>query len=169
MAFTAFIFGACIGSFLNVVICRMPQGISIVSPPSHCPSCNHNIPFYFNIPVLSYLLLKGKCRFCNTPISIRYPLVELITGILALGLFFKFGPVPATLFYFIFCAVLIAVSFIDLDHQIIPDKLSLPGIIIFSTSFIFVPQMQLFGHLGDSGRRRHLIPCGPFLLFFSQT
>jgi leader peptidase (prepilin peptidase)/N-methyltransferase len=143
MAFTAFIFGACIGSFLNVVICRMPQGISIVSPPSHCPSCNHNIPFYFNIPVLSYLLLKGKCRFCNTPISIRYPLVELITGILALGLFFKFGPVPATLFYFIFCAVLIAVSFIDLDHQIIPDKLSLPGIIIFSTSFIFVPQMQL--------------------------
>lgn len=139
----AFIFGACIGSFLNVVICRMPQGQSIVSPPSHCPACNHNIPFYFNIPVLSYFWLKGKCRFCNASISIRYPLVELVTGILSLGLFFKFGPVPTALFYFIFCAVLITVSFIDIDHQIIPDKLSLPGILIFSTSCIFVPQLQL--------------------------
>ena len=142
IAVMAFVFGTCIGSFLNVVICRMPQGQSIVSPPSHCPVCNHNIPFYFNIPILSYVLLKGKCRFCNTSISIRYPLVELLTGILALGLFLKFGPSPTAIFYCIFCAVLITVSFIDFDLQIIPDKLSLPGILIFSTSFIFVPHMQ---------------------------
>jgi leader peptidase (prepilin peptidase)/N-methyltransferase len=138
----SFVFGACIGSFLNVVICRMPEGQSIVSPPSHCPACKHAIPFYFNLPIISFLLLRGKCGFCKAPISIRYPLVELITGLLALGLFLKFGLTPAAFFYFIFGAVLIAISFIDLDHQIIPDKLSLPGIIIFSTSCLFVPQMR---------------------------
>ncbi|HKL82614.1 MAG TPA: prepilin peptidase [Desulfobacter sp.] len=142
IAVISFVFGACIGSFLNVVICRMPEGQSIVSPPSHCPACKHVIPFYFNLPIISFLLLRGKCGFCKAPISIRYPLVELITGLLALGLFLKFGLTPAAFFYFIFGAVLIAISFIDLDHQIIPDKLSLPGIIIFSTSCLFVPQMR---------------------------
>lgn len=142
IAVTSFIFGACIGSFLNVVIYRMPEGQSIVSPPSHCPACDHAIPFYFNIPIISFLILRGKCGFCKVPISIRYPLVELITGLLALGLFFKFGVTLTTLFYFIFGAVLITISFIDLDHQIIPDKLSVPGIIIFSTSCLFVPQMR---------------------------
>lgn len=141
IAFMSFTFGACIGSFLNVVIHRMPANQSIVSPPSHCPACNHAIPFYFNLPIISFLLLKGKCKFCKASISIRYPLVELITGVLALGLFFKFGATSSAFFYFIFSAVLIAVSFIDLDHQIIPDTLSLPGIIIFSTSCFFVPQM----------------------------
>ncbi|WP_320045008.1 prepilin peptidase [uncultured Desulfobacter sp.] len=139
----SFIFGVCIGSFLNVVICRMPEGQSIVSPPSHCPACNHAIPFYFNIPIISFLLLRGKCGFCKTAISIRYPLIELITGFLALGLFLKFGLTPTALFYFIFISVLVAISFIDLDYQIIPDKLSLPGIFIFSTSFLFVPEMHV--------------------------
>ena len=142
IAVICFVFGACIGSFLNVVIYRMPEGQSIVSPPSHCPACTHVIPFYFNLPIISFLLLKGKCRFCKAPISIRYPLVELITGLLALGLFFKFGLTPTAVFYFAFGCLLIAISFIDLDHQIIPDKLSLPGIIIFSTSCFFVPQMR---------------------------
>lgn len=144
IAVISFIFGACIGSFLNVVIHRIPEGQSIVSPPSHCPACNKPIPFYFNIPIMSFLLLKGKCGFCKTPISIRYLLVELITGLLALGIFFQFRLTPAALFYFIFGSVLIAISFIDLDHQIIPDKLSLPGIIIFSTSCLFLPQMGFF-------------------------
>lgn len=139
----SFIFGACIGSFLNVVICRMPSGQSIVSPPSHCPACNHVIPFYFNIPIVSFLLLRGKCGFCKTTISIRYPLVELMTGFLSIGLFIKFGLTPTALFYFTFSAVLVAISFIDLDHQIIPDKLSLPGILIFSTSCLFVPKMHV--------------------------
>ncbi|WP_035242014.1 prepilin peptidase [Desulfobacter vibrioformis] len=151
----SFIFGTCIGSFLNVVIYRMPEGQSIVSPPSHCPACNHPIAFYFNLPIISFLILKGKCKFCKAPISIRYPLVELLTGVLALGLFFKFGLTPAALFYFTFGAVLIAISFIDLDYQIIPDKLSLPGIIIFSTSCVFVPQMRfvsvIWGILAGGG------------------
>ena len=155
IAVMSFVFGVCIGSFLNVVIYRMPEGQSVVSPPSHCPACNHAIPFYFNLPIISFLLLKGKCGFCKAPISIRYPLVELITGLLALGLFFKFGLTPTALFYFAFGAVLIAVSFIDLDHQIIPDKLSLPGIIIFSTSCLFVPQMRcisvIWGILAGGG------------------
>ncbi|WP_020589173.1 prepilin peptidase [Desulfobacter curvatus] len=155
IAVMSFVFGACIGSFLNVVICRMPEGQSIVSPPSHCPACNHAIPFYFNIPIISFLLLKGKCGFCNAPISIRYPLVELITGLLALGFFLKFGPTPTALFYFTFSAVLVAVSFIDLDHQIIPDKLSLPGILFFSSSCLFVPQVSfisvIFGILAGGG------------------
>ncbi|WP_321491537.1 prepilin peptidase [uncultured Desulfobacter sp.] len=142
IAVISFIFGACIGSFLNVVIHRMPVGQSIVSPPSHCPACNNPIPFYFNIPIMSFLILKGKCGFCKAPISLRYPLVELITGLLALGIFFQLGLTPAALFYFIFGSVLIVISFIDLDHQIIPDKLSLPGIIIFSSSCLFVPQMD---------------------------
>jgi len=141
IAVMSFIFGACIGSFLNVVIHRLPEGRSIVSPPSHCPACSHAIPFYFNIPIISFLMLKGKCGFCNLPISIRYPVVEMVTGLFTLGLFLKFGLIPAALFYCMFGAVLIAVSFIDLDHQIIPDKLSLPGIIVFSTSCLFVPQM----------------------------
>lgn len=155
IAVMSFVFGACIGSFLNVVIYRMPEGQSVVSPPSHCLACNHAIPFYFNLPIISFLFLKGKCGFCKAPISIRYPLVELITGLLALGLFFKFGLTPTALFYFTFGAVLIAVSFIDLDHQIIPDKLSLPGIIIFSTSCLFVPQMRfvsvIWGILAGGG------------------
>lgn len=155
IAVMSFVFGTCIGSFLNVVIHRMPEGQSIVSPPSHCPACNHAIPFYFNLPIISFLMLKGQCAFCNAPISIRYPLVELVTGLLALGLFFKFGLTQAAFFYFIFGAVLIAISFIDLDHQIIPDKLSLPGIIVFSTSCLFVPQMRfdsvIWGVLAGGG------------------
>ena len=142
IAVMTFVFGACIGSFLNVVICRMPKGQSIASPSSHCPACNHAIPFYFNIPLISFLLLRGRCGFCKIPISIRYPLVELITGFLALGLLLTFGLTPTALFYFIFSAVLVAISFIDMDHQIIPDKLSLPGILIFSTSWVFVPQIH---------------------------
>lgn len=138
-----FIVGACIGSFLNVVIYRVPEGQSVISPASHCFACNHAIPFYFNIPILSYLILKGKCGFCKAPISMRYPLVELLTGLFALAIFFKFGLTPAAIFYFIFGAMLIAISFIDLDHQIIPDKLSLPGIVIFATSCLFVPQMRI--------------------------
>lgn len=155
IAVLSFVFGACIGSFLNVVIYRMPEGQSIVSPPSHCPACGHAIPFYFNLPIISFVLLKGKCGFCKAPISIRYPLVELITGLLALGLFLKFGLTPTALFYFTFGAVLIAISFIDLDHQIIPDKLSLPGIIIFSSSCLFIPEMRfisvIWGVLAGGG------------------
>jgi leader peptidase (prepilin peptidase)/N-methyltransferase len=132
----AFILGAVIGSFLNVCICRLPENRSVIFPPSHCPKCDYRIPFYDNIPILSYLLLGGKCRSCKTRISLQYPLVELINGLLALFLFLKFGSGLTFLFLFVFCSALVAVTFIDLKHQIIPDVISLPGIVIgFAASF----------------------------------
>ena len=124
-----FIFGMCIGSFLNVCIYRLPTSKSISNPPrSICPSCNSPIRFYDNIPVLSYIWLKGRCRNCNAPISFRYPMVELMTGIVATGLVFKFGLSLETLVYFVFISSLLVITFIDLDHRIIPDIITLPGI-----------------------------------------
>ena len=138
-----FIFGACIGSFLNVCIFRIPENKSIVTPGSFCPNCHKGIPFYCNIPLLSYLFLMGRCKFCKVPISLRYPLIEALTGILGLFLFYKFGLTPAMGYWFVFTSVLITISFIDIDHQIIPDIISLPGIIIFASSFYFLPEMAI--------------------------
>ena len=138
-----FIFGACIGSFLNVCIYRIPENKSIVFPGSSCPDCNKPIPFYCNIPVLSYICLMGRCKFCKSPISLRYPLIETLTGIFAILLFQKFGLTPAMGFLFVFICVLITISFIDIDHQIIPDIISLPGILIFTSSFYFLPEMTI--------------------------
>jgi leader peptidase (prepilin peptidase) / N-methyltransferase len=140
-----FILGAAIGSFLNVCIFRLPAQQSIVRPLSQCPKCHHPIRFYDNIPLVSYLILKGKCRDCSNEISWRYPLVEFVTAILALLLFGKFSLTLNFLVFFIFTAVLIVVTFIDLDHQIIPDILTLPGIPIFFLLAVFavkVPWME---------------------------
>jgi len=133
-----FVFGAVIGSFLNVCIYRLPEQQSIAKPLSQCPHCHHPIRFYDNIPLISYLILKGKCRDCGEKISWRYPLVELVTAILALLLFAKFYLTLNFLVFFIFTAVLIVITFIDLDHQIIPDLLTLPGIPIFFLLAVFV-------------------------------
>jgi leader peptidase (prepilin peptidase)/N-methyltransferase len=126
--FIIFCMGACIGSFLNVCIWRVPRSESIVSPGSRCPQCSTPIRFYDNIPILSYILLMGKCRHCKSGISIRYPLVEGLTGVLAMAAAFRFGLTLDFLIYFIFISVLVTVTFIDLDLQIIPDVISLPGI-----------------------------------------
>lgn len=135
----AFAFGAVVGSFLNVCIYRLPAGKSVVFPPSHCPKCDYRIRFYDNIPIVSYLLLGGKCRSCKTPISIQYPLVELVNGLLTLFLFVKFGPTLSFLMLFVFSSALVTITFIDLEHQIIPDVISLPGIALgFALSF-FIP------------------------------
>lgn len=133
-----FVFGAAIGSFLNVCIYRLPEQQSIAKPLSRCPHCHHLIRFYDNIPLISYLILKGKCRDCGEKISWRYPLVEFITALLALLLFAKFSLSLNFLIFFIFTAVLIVITFIDLDHQIIPDLLTLPGIPIFFLLAVFV-------------------------------
>ncbi|MBU8848433.1 MAG: prepilin peptidase [Desulfobacterales bacterium] len=138
-----FMFGTCIGSFLNVCIYRVPENNSIVTPGSFCPNCNKSIPFYYNIPVLSYIFLMGRCKFCKCPISIRYPLIEALTGIFALLLFHKFGLTPVMVYWFVFISVLTTISFIDIDHQIIPDVISLPGILIFASSFYFLPEMTI--------------------------
>ena len=137
----AFIFGAAIGSFLNVCIFRIPAHESIVKPLSQCPHCHQPIRFYDNIPMISFLVLRARCRDCGGKISWRYPLVELITALLALLLFMKFGLTLNFLVFFIFTAVLITISFIDLDHQIIPDILSLPGIPIFFLAAIFIVRL----------------------------
>jgi leader peptidase (prepilin peptidase) / N-methyltransferase len=134
----AFIFGAAIGSFLNVCIFRIPAKESIVKPLSQCPHCHHPIRFYDNIPIVSFLVLRARCRDCGEKISWRYPTVELITALLALLLFMQFGLSLNFLVFFIFAAVLIVISFIDLDHQIIPDILSLPGIPIFFLAAVFI-------------------------------
>ncbi|MEN8211002.1 MAG: prepilin peptidase [Thermodesulfobacteriota bacterium] len=138
-----FAFGSCIGSFLNVCIYRIPENRSIIFPGSFCPSCKNAIPFYLNIPILSYVFLMGKCKFCKIKISIRYPLIEALTGIFALLLFLKFGLTPSFFYWFVFISTLITISFIDFDHQIIPDIISLPGIIIFASSFYFLPEMTI--------------------------
>lgn len=138
-----FFAGACVGSFLNVCIYRIPENISVVKPRSSCPECNTAIPFYLNIPIFGYLLLKGRCRFCSATISFRYPAVELLTAAFALILYVQFSFTPVMVFWFAFISTLITISFIDFDHRIIPDLISLPGIVIFSSSFIILPDMTI--------------------------
>ena len=126
-----FIFGLCIGSFLNVCIYRLPQSKSIVRPRSMCPNCGALIRFYDNIPILSYIALKGKCRQCSASIALRYPFVELISAGFALAVYLKYGIGFEALIYYAFIATLLVITFIDIDHQIIPDVITLPGIPIF--------------------------------------
>lgn len=135
----AFLLGAAIGSFLNVCIYRLPLGESIVFPASHCPACGTRIRPWDNIPLLSFLLLGGKCRSCRAAISFRYPLVELLNGLLTLALFLKFGPSPTFLVLLVFSSALVAVTFIDLNHQLIPDVISLPGIVVGFAASFFLP------------------------------
>jgi len=136
--FFSFLFGAVVGSFLNVVILRLPDSSqSIVFPGSHCPKCNTELHWYENIPILSYLFLRGKCRTCKINISAQYPLVEFCMGLLTLALFHTFGFSFPFGFYFLFLAALLVIIFIDIHHQIIPDVISLPGIVIgFAGSFV---------------------------------
>jgi leader peptidase (prepilin peptidase)/N-methyltransferase len=124
----AFVFGAVIGSFLNVCICRLPAGESIVSPPSHCPACGTPVRRRDNIPILSFVLLRGRCRACQSAIALRYPAVEALTGLMFVLLLVRIDSVPLLAVSASFVAALIVISFIDLDHQIIPDVISLPGI-----------------------------------------
>ncbi len=126
-----FIFGICIGSFANVCIHRIPAGMSLLFPGSRCPRCGAVIRFYDNIPLFSFLLLAGKCRRCGAPISARYPLVELLSGALAVSLFLKYGLTAGWLTAYTFAVALLIITFIDIDHRIIPDVLTLPGILCF--------------------------------------
>jgi leader peptidase (prepilin peptidase)/N-methyltransferase len=124
------VFGLVVGSFLNVCIVRIPRGRSIATPPSHCPRCHTPIKFYDNIPVISFLLLRGKCRGCGEPISWRYPLVELMNGLFYVWIVSEFGVHGEALLLMALCSSLIVITFIDFDHQIIPDVISLPGMLI---------------------------------------
>ncbi|MBI4972265.1 MAG: prepilin peptidase [Candidatus Omnitrophica bacterium] len=126
----AFIFGAIVGSFLNVCIYRMPQGKSVVWPGSHCPLCEKRIPWYDNIPFISYILLEGRCRFCKKIISPVYLIVELLTAIMFVALFNYYRLSYDLFFYIIFISSLLIATFIDIKHRIIPDEISLGGIVL---------------------------------------
>ncbi len=126
----AFVAGLLIGSFLNVVIHRVPMGLSIVSPPSHCPGCREPIAPWDNVPLVSWLWLRGRCRRCSTSISLRYPAVELLTALLFAALAWRFGASAWLVVCCAFAAALVAAALIDLDHQIIPDGISLGGLAV---------------------------------------
>ncbi len=137
----AFITGCVFGSFYNVVIHRLPLGESIVSPGSRCPGCGNSIAARDNIPLLSYLLLGGRCRNCGSRISLRYPLVEAASGLLALALFDRYGLSPQLPIEFIFCSLLLIITMIDFDTMLIPDVLSLPGIALGAGLSFFTPRL----------------------------
>lgn len=130
MIILIFILGVCLGSFLNVCIYRLPHDESIITPFSYCPHCKKTIRPYDNIPLLSFLLLKGKCRFCKKKIRLRYFIVELLTGLLSSSLYFKYGWGEEFFIYLLLTSLLIVVSFIDFEHQIIPNKITYPGIVL---------------------------------------
>ncbi len=138
-AVLALLFGLLIGSFLNVCIHRWPRGRSVVRPRSHCVRCRKTIAWYDNIPVLSYVLLRGRCRHCGRHISLRYPAVELLTGLVFLYFVFTLGATPAAAKMCVLGAILIALVFSDLEKRILPDELTLGGTLVGIAFAAFVP------------------------------
>ncbi|MGH7885789.1 MAG: prepilin peptidase [Thermodesulfobacteriota bacterium] len=141
-----FIFGVVIGSFLNVCIYRLPRKESIVFPPSRCTSCYNKIKTYHNIPIFGYLYLKGKCSNCSEKISIMYPVVELLSGLLALFLYLKFGLTLNFFSYLTLCLALVVVTFIDMKFMIIPNSITFPGILV---GFLFAAAKTDWGIFPD--------------------
>ncbi|MFP6664873.1 MAG: A24 family peptidase [Deltaproteobacteria bacterium] len=142
--------GAMLGSFLNVVIYRVPCGESIVHPRSHCPGCGHILAAWENIPVLSWVLLRARCRGCGNAISPRYPIVEILCGLLAWALYRRFGPTPEFLGFAIFSYLLVALTYIDLDHQLLPDRLTLPGLGVGLLAAPLIHRAQPLPAFGDA-------------------
>ena len=131
-----FLFGMAVGSFLNVCIYRLPRSISLIRPSSMCPSCRTKIAFYDNVPVASYLWLRGRCRHCGIAISPRYPLIELISGLFAVAVFAHYGLSWEGLIVYALVSALVVITYIDIDHQIIPNVITYPGIVVgFLASF----------------------------------
>lgn len=132
-------FGLLVGSFLNVCIHRIPLKQSIVFPSSRCPGCGHQIPWYENVPLLSYAVLRGRCSRCAVRISMRYPLVEALTAALFLWHWWLFGPTPVFAVRLAFACALLVLFAIDLDHQLLPDAVTLPGIVAGFVCSWFLP------------------------------
>jgi leader peptidase (prepilin peptidase)/N-methyltransferase len=165
----ALVLGLVIGSFLNVVILRLPQGGSITLPRSHCPNCRQMIHWYDNVPVLSYLVLRGRCRNCKKRISARYPLIEVLSAVIGLLLYFKFGLTIEWAIFFAFSAVLLVLAFIDLDHRILPDRITLNGIWIGILVSVYLAQpsplvSRLFRSLGIEGLNPRVVALTASLL-----
>jgi leader peptidase (prepilin peptidase) / N-methyltransferase len=151
--------GLLVGSFANVCIHRLPLGESVVSPRSRCPSCRTPIAARDNVPVLSYLFLRGRCRHCRARISGRYPAVELANGLLYLGVALRDGPSPQALVDMAFVTALLVLSLIDLDHQILPNVITLPGIAIGLIASVALGGWEL-------GLRSALAAAGGYLAFW---
>jgi leader peptidase (prepilin peptidase)/N-methyltransferase len=143
------VFGAIIGSFLNVVIHRLPREESIVFPNSRCPSCETAIAFYDNVPVLSYVLLGGRCRSCKAPISARYPAVEALTGLLWAAVAWRDGLTFALPFDLVFVTAIVALVFIDAEHMILPNAITYPGIVFSLIARLAVPYLMGAPHFDD--------------------
>ena len=146
-AVAVFLFGLTFGSFLNVCIYRMPRGLSVVKPRSACPGCKRPIAFYDNIPVLSWLILGGRCRGCRTQISVRYALVELLTGLLWLGCYAEFGLSLALAKWAVFAFLLLGLVFTDAETMLLPDLLTLPGLALGLVFALLVPVNDLVSQL----------------------
>jgi len=138
-AVAAALFGLCIGSFLNVVIYRLPLGQSLASPPSRCRNCGYSLRWFDNIPVLSWVWLRGRCRQCHTPVSWQYPLVEVITAALFALVVLLTPPGVLTASRLILVSILVALFGIDLEHQILPNSITLPGIVVGIALSVFAP------------------------------
>jgi leader peptidase (prepilin peptidase)/N-methyltransferase len=151
----AFLFGSLIGSFLNVCIHRLPREESVVAPSSRCPACLTPIRPWDNIPLLSFLLLRGRCRDCGRPIAFRYPLIEGLTAILFAATVARYGVTPHAATLLVFLSALVVIAFIDLDHQIIPNAITLPGIPLGLLAGLVVGEPPLLdrviGVLGGAG------------------
>ncbi len=146
----AFAVGAGLGSFANVCILRLPSGESVVTPGSHCRSCKVVLPWTDKLPILSYAIIGGHCRVCRTPISTRYPAVEFITACLITAFFAEHGMGFEFLTYSILSVGLLVVAFIDFDHQVIPDVISLPGVILGLGLAVFSPQLGIWESVGGA-------------------
>jgi leader peptidase (prepilin peptidase)/N-methyltransferase len=138
-----FLLGLAFGSFLNVCIYRLPLGLSVVKPRSLCPRCQHPIAFFDNIPLLSWLILGGRCRQCKAAISVRYLFIELLTGGVFLACYWHFGLTLATLKYCVFGFLLLGLIFTDAETKLLPDKLTLPGLVLGLLFSLFVPVNDL--------------------------
>ena len=135
--------GLLVGSFLNVCIYRLPRGESVVWPGSRCPACGRALAWFENVPVLGWLALGGRCRTCRAAIPVHYPLVEAATGALFLAAFLVYGPTPLMVVRVAFLCALVVLFMIDLEHQILPDAITLPGIVLgFAASMFFAPGWQ---------------------------
>jgi leader peptidase (prepilin peptidase)/N-methyltransferase len=157
-----FLLGLCIGSFLNVVIYRLPRDHSIVTPPSACPACGAHIRPWDNVPLLSWIALGGRCRDCKAPIPWRYPAVELASGLLVVGLAWAIGPKPSLVPALVFSLALVAVALIDLDFRIIPDEISLGGLVVGLFARGFTVDGVLAGVIGAlvGGGALYLVATG---------
>ncbi|MDD4815695.1 MAG: prepilin peptidase [Clostridia bacterium] len=164
--------GLCVGSFLNVLIFRVPNNLSIVKPNSFCSKCNNTLKWYHNIPIFSYIFLKGKCSFCKTHIPFRYTFVEILNTILWLAcvLFFWNTSIILAIIYMFFCSFLLVVAFIDLEHKFIPDRFQIVLLVLGVLSLIFTSNIaildRIIGFFVGGGVLLFFYGCG--LIFFKK-